>query len=91
MFCVEDSLASRSAPPESEKENQTNDSFGLSSSASFAKFGPDGSLRRMSQGYLQSTMDESLAEYSETWPHAGTMRNGPEGIHQKPGNWKVGR
>lgn len=76
MSCAEDSPASPSAPPGSDEANRTNGSSGPSSSGSFAMFAPDGSLLRMSQGFLQSTLDGSLAEYSGTWPHAGTMRNG---------------
>jgi hypothetical protein len=76
MSSAEGSPASPSAPLEKEGENRTKDSSGLNLSASFAKFGPDGSLLRMSQGCLQSTLDGSLAEYSETWPNAGTMSNG---------------
>jgi hypothetical protein len=46
--------------------------FGRSSRESFASYDPDTSSWRMSQGF--SAMDS--AEFSETWPRSGSMRNG---------------
>lgn len=49
---------------------------GPTSPESFAKFDPDGSWRKTSQGYSQVTLDGSLERFSETWPRAGMTRNG---------------
>jgi hypothetical protein len=49
---------------------------GRSSTVPFAKLAPDGSWWKMFQGFCQRRMDGSLEAYSETWPAAGTMRNG---------------
>ena len=50
--------------------------FGVNSSARFAYYDPDTSSWRTYQDCLPLTEDETLGEYSETWPKAGTMRNG---------------
>ena len=50
--------------------------FGQSSIVSFAKFAPDGSLLKTSQGYSQVTMDGSLQKFYKNFPQAGMMRNG---------------
>lgn len=73
---AEGSLASQSAPQESERATRMTGGSGQSSSESFAKLGPDGSWLRTCRGYSQLTMDGSSETYSETWPRAGTMQNG---------------
>ncbi|KKM80055.1 hypothetical protein LCGC14_1343800 [marine sediment metagenome] len=70
------SPASPSATPASERENPIAAGFGLSSTESYARFNPDGSLLKTCQGYVQSTLDGSLEEYSETFPKQGSMRSG---------------
>jgi hypothetical protein len=73
---AEDSPASHSARQEKEKASQTKDIYGPSLSASFAKFAPDGSLLKMSQGCLQLTLEGHLEGFSGPWPNAGTLLNG---------------
>lgn len=50
--------------------------FGLSSTESFARLGPDGCWLKTYQGCYQAMMDGSWETFSGTWPRAGTMRNG---------------
>jgi len=64
--------ANPSASPASEPENTTNDTYGPTSTASFATYDPDSSSWRTSQGTFPWGSDEFL----ETWPRAGTTRNG---------------
>ena len=70
------SPASPSAMPASERENPIAAGFGLSSTESFARFNPDGSLSKMCQGLGQLTLDGSFEEYSGTFPKQGLMRSG---------------
>jgi len=49
---------------------------------SFASLGPDGCWLKTCQGFTQATLDGSLEEFCETWPRAGTMRNGT--AYQQP-------
>lgn len=49
---------------------------GTSLPASFASLGQDGSWLKMCRGCYQLTLDGEWERYSETWPRAGTMRNG---------------
>jgi hypothetical protein len=58
--------------PASAAEKPTPDIFGPICSESFARFDPDSSSWRMSQDTFQWDSDK----FSETWPSAGTMRNG---------------
>lgn len=64
--------ASRSAKPGSGLESRTRGIFGPSFTVSFAYFDPATSSWKTSQGTFLS----DLEEFSETWPDAGTMRNG---------------
>ncbi len=66
------SLAKLSLSQESDLVLRTNDGFGLTPSASFAWYDPDGRCWRTSQVCL----DGECQRYLETWPQAGTMRNG---------------
>lgn len=50
--------------------------YGEKCTDSFAKLSPDGYWLKMYQGYFQVMLDSSLETFSETWPSAGTMRNG---------------
>lgn len=70
------SHVSPTVQPESGKVPPTIVTSGLSSSESFASFGPDGSWLKMSQDYYQVMMDGSLEPFLGTWPRSGTMRNG---------------
>jgi hypothetical protein len=70
------SPASPSATPAADRENPIAAGFGLSSTESYARFNPDGSLLKMCQDYVQSTLDGSLEEYSGTFPKQGLMRSG---------------
>ncbi len=70
------SPASPSATPASERANPIAAGFGPSSTESYARFNPDGSLLRTCQDYVQSTLDGSLEEYSGTFPKQGSMRSG---------------
>ena len=49
---------------------------GQSSIVLFAKFAPDGSLLKTSQGYLQVTMEGSLQRFYGNFPKSGIMQNG---------------
>jgi len=49
---------------------------GRSSIVSFAKFTPDGSLSKTSQGYSQVTMEGSLQKFYGNFPKSGIMQNG---------------
>lgn len=49
---------------------------GRSSGESLAKLHQDGFWEKMYQGYSQVTIDDSLEEYSMTWPHWGTLLGG---------------
>ncbi len=55
---------------------KTNAGSGPNSYASFAKLNPDGSWSKMYLDSFQSTLDGSFEEYLQTWPRAGSMRNG---------------
>lgn len=53
--------------------------YGLKSSVSFASYDPASSSWRTSQTCLVALLsgqEDGLAEFSETWPSAGMMRNG---------------
>ena len=67
-----DSPVSQSVPPASSSPRMMNDGCGLSSPAAFAWYDRASSSWRM----FQVCLFEGLATYSETWPTAGTMRNG---------------
>lgn len=73
---AEDSPVNRSRVPANEKGQPTVDGSGQSSTGLFASLNPDGSWRKTSRGYCQLMMDGSSEEFCETWPRAGTMRNG---------------
>ena len=73
---AEGSRASQSHVQDSARAQMTNGGSGLSSIDSFASLGPDGSWVKMYQGCSQLLLDGSLEGYCETWPRAGTMRNG---------------
>ena len=64
--------ASLSAKPESAEARMIPAIFGPSSPASFAYFDPASCCWKTSQ----ATFLLDLAQYSETWPDSGTMRNG---------------
>lgn len=53
-----------------------NATYGLSSSASFAKLDHDGYWLKMYQGYSQLTLEGSSEAFCETWPASGTMSSG---------------
>jgi hypothetical protein len=70
---AEDSPARISALPGNKQEStESVPVFGENTPDSFARFDPDTSSWRTSQTSLFS----GWIEYSETWPQAGTMRNG---------------
>lgn len=69
---AEDIPASHSAKPGSAQASPTCGIFGPGCSASFAYFDPATSSWKTSQGTFLS----DLEQFSETWPDAGTMRNG---------------
>ena len=58
--------------PEEPASTERRPAFGESSRGSFARYAPDSSLWKTSQGCLV----EGLDEFSETWPKAGMTRNG---------------
>jgi len=67
------SPASHGASPASVRERTMNAGSGPTSHGSFAQFDRDTSSWRTSQASLFATDSEP---YSETWPRAGSMRNG---------------
>lgn len=73
MLSLRASRASPSASPESELAKTTRETFGPKQSGSFAKYDPDSASWKMSQASLLPDISD---EYSETWPRAGTMRDG---------------
>ena len=73
---AEDSPASPCHAPGSGRATKTKGGSGRSSTGRFAKLAPNGSWLKMYQGFCQHRTDGSLEAYSETWPAAGTMRNG---------------
>lgn len=75
IFCAGDSPAKMLVGPLPTKELESQgvvQDYGQNMSRAFAHYDHDTSLWKTSQVCL--TMD--LAEFSETWPRAGTMRNG---------------
>ena len=76
ILSVEASHVSLTARPEKDELEPTNVIFGLSSSESFALLGPDGCWLKTYGDYCQVMIDGSSEPFSETWPTAGTMRNG---------------
>lgn len=70
------SRASPTASPASAKPEPMSGIFGESSIGSFAKLDQHTRWLKTSQGYAAPMGDDFLVEYSETWPKAGTMRNG---------------
>lgn len=78
-----DSPASPSPSPESGLGNKTKDGSGLSFYGSFAWYDPATSSWKTSQVSLLKEWDE----FSETWPLAGSMRNGivfPQPMLERP-------
>lgn len=73
---AEGSHASRSATPANGKAQPTLDGCGPNSRGLFGRLGPDGFWQKTSQGCFQLMLDGSLEAFCETWPRAGTMRNG---------------
>lgn len=71
-LCAAGTLASLSLSPEDESEKLTTEIFGRPCSESFAFFDPPTSSWKTYQGTFLWDSDK----YSETWPPAGTMRNG---------------
>jgi len=71
-----DSLANLSPKPHpvEEKEQKTNDGYGLPSSTSFARHHPPSSSWRTSQTSL--TNMKHFLKYSQPWPRSGSMLNG---------------
>lgn len=67
---------SLSAKPANSEHKRMNDGSGLSSLESFASFDRATSSWRTSQISLLSTEEVPLARWSESWPTAGTTRNG---------------
>ena len=68
------------ASPASEKVTQMRDGYGMKCSASFAKLDPAGLWRKTCGGFSQprlfQTEENSLEEYSETWPKMGIVLDG---------------
>ena len=52
---------------------------GLKSEESYAKLNQDGSWVKMSRGYVQASLDNSLVEFCETWPKWGIVSGGVAG------------
>jgi len=74
---AEASLARMLASPATDLDSKENvQRSGVSSLELFAKFVPDGSLLKTSQGYFQVTMEGSLEKFSESFPKSGMMRSG---------------
>jgi len=73
---VEDSHASPSPSPASDKEPMMSAGSGPNLPESFAWYDPDTHSLRMSQACLVPTTEGPCPRYSGTWPRAGTMRNG---------------
>lgn len=73
---AEGSHVNPSANQENEGALPMRGGSGLNSSGSFARFDPDTSSWKMYPGCYQSTLGGSWAKFSETWPHAGIVRNG---------------
>ena len=73
-------LVNRLAAPASEKVTQMRDGYGMKCSASFAKLDRAGLWRKTCGGFSQprlfQTEENSLEEYSETWPKMGIVRDG---------------
>ncbi len=67
------SRVSRSALPESGKGKAMSATFGPTPSESFARYDPDTHSWRTCQGSLLPDISDA---FSETWPRAGTMRDG---------------
>ena len=82
LFAV-DSLARMSASRVKERDLMERDRpFGVSFSESFAKLNQSGFWQKMSGGYFQVTMDNSLETFSGIWPQSGMMRSGT--VYQRP-------
>ena len=76
LFAV-DSLAKMSVSQETGKVSKVvGRRYGRNSIVSFAKFSPDGLLLKMSQGFYQVTMENSLQRYSENFPKTGMLLHG---------------
>jgi len=76
MFSAADFPASPTHSPAAAADPPMTATSGPSTPVSFASYDPDGSWRKTCQGYSQVMLDGSLERFSETWPRAGTMRNG---------------
>ena len=85
MSCQADSPASHFQSPESETPT-TAATCGQQPSPSFVQYNPDSHSWRMSQAFFPSMMDDTSDAFSETWPRAGTMRDGE--CYRQP-NWEL--
>lgn len=73
---AEASPANPLAWPVGDAGSRTNGGYGPNLPASFAWYDPDTSSWRTFQGSFLSTEEQPWPKFSETWPRAGTMRNG---------------
>lgn len=73
MSSLRASPASRSVPQESDSEKKTNEICGRKPHEYLAKYDPDGRCWRTSQ---RSLLEDTLVEFSETWPKSGSMQGG---------------
>lgn len=73
---AEDSPANLTALQENVRRLLTTVTCGANSNGSFAKLTPDGCWAKMYMGYCQVRTDNSLEEFSGTWPRWGTVLDG---------------
>ncbi len=76
ILFAEDSPVSLSPSPAVNRVKPTSVGYGRSSPEFLARYDPDTQSWRTSQVCFLSTAADSLAEYSQTWPRSGCMRNG---------------
>jgi len=76
MLSAGASPASPTVLPGSASAMPTNETCGESSRESFAQLDPDGSWLKIPPGYSRAMADDTLVEFSGTWPVSGMMQNG---------------
>ncbi len=76
LLSLVDSLASRTASPESGEPQPTSGIYGTNAPECFGTYDPASRSSRMSGGFLALSQDFFSTEFCQTWPSFGSLANG---------------